>query len=574
MSVNARRFRRSRNLPSSLPKTLLGATEFTADPVMGNPDWTVQSYNELVKTGQITDVAGNVDQLLDKGEGRPRKPGSPLKAFMAYAASQKVGVETFWSNTGQNPLWKYAGYRFEKGRDMGFGYRPTFQSLYRWFAELEDPAIIDMIERAGDELVQIACANDPEIGRNVAFDFTAYMSPNRAYHVCRGCNCPRANRKQRQSRKRMHTQQQRADAQYVSKHRHDEAKNSAIPSTAEERREIRDRKRRTFVDSNGQQWVAWRNTRGCLLICMDTTAGGRTYEDGKSWVGGYRGAAIDMKYGGTLANVCFRADRREHAGVPALVRKTERALAGRRPEAITGDRGIAVEKVYFLLERRNIDPIISWRIPNQTIPTMEHERTAQWDEDGPRCKHCGGPATMEGSRLGRAVVNKEPVVRFRCLLGHTTRCGELQSLPCRLNPRILTGVSKESERYQALKGLHDNMERNFNEDRARWGLNGKDNTLRLRRRGVDAQRLRCAVARYLEWMYICLRHGWIGSHRYRNLATAMPRSAWHGVMKIKKARAKRGLLLPYGPKAYALGLAATDEIPKPPLPPPKQRGKP
>ena len=27
--------------------------------------------------------------------------------------------------------------------------------------------------------------------------------------------------------------------------------------------------------------------------------------------------------------------------------------------------------------------------------------------------------------------------------------------------------------------------------------------------------------------------GWIGSHRYRNLATATPRSGFHGVQKLK-----------------------------------------
>jgi hypothetical protein len=80
---------------------------------------------------------------------------------------------------------------------------------------------------------------------------------------------------------------------------------------------------------------------------------------------------------------------------------------------------------------------------------------------------------------------------------------------------ILTGVAKYSERYQALLSLHDNVgEKGFNEDRSRFGVSGTDNTRRLRRRGVEAQRLRAAVARYLEWMFLCLRDGWIGSHAY------------------------------------------------------------
>jgi|GEM_PF-3176402 len=576
MSKRPARSPRRKNLPSNLPTTLLGATEFSADPIMGNVDWTVQSYNELVKTGQIRDIAGEIEQFLDTGEGRPRDPGSPFKAFVAYTTSKKVGVETFWNDFGQNVFWKASGYKFKSDRDMGFGYRPAFQSVWRWFAELEHETIVDMIERAGDELIQIARTHDPEIGKNVSIDFTPFLSPSRAYHVCRGCHCPRAKGKQKKSRARMHTQQQRLDATDVSRRRHEEAKAEPIPSTAEERREIRKRSRRTFVDRTGQKWVAWRNTNGCLLICMDTSAGGRSYDDGKkAWVGGYRGAAKDMKYGGTMASVCFGAHRREHAAVPALLRKTERAMSGERPEAITGDRGISMDKVYWLLERRNIDPVLPWRIPNASVPTMAHERTELWDEDGPRCKHCGGPTTHIGPRLGRAIVNGEPVVRYRCLLENTQDCYDtILSIPCRMKPRILTGVSKESERYQALKGLHDNMERTFNEDRARFGLSGKDNTLRLRRRGVEAQRLRAAVSRYLEWMFICLRHGWIGSHAYRNLATATPRSGFHGVQRIKRIRRHLGLLLPYGPKAFKLGLAATPDVPKPPPPAKKTRGGP
>jgi hypothetical protein len=41
------------------------------------------------------------------------------------------------------------------------------------------------------------------------------------------------------------------------------------------------------------------------------------------------------------------------------------------------------------------------------------------------------------------------------------------------------------------------------------------------------------------------------------------------VQKLKKIRRAQGLLLPYGPKAFKLGLAATPDIPKPP--PPKKK---
>ena len=48
--------------------------------------------------------------------------------------------------------------------------------------------------------------------------------------------------------------------------------------------------------------------RSSTAAAASTSAGGRTYDNGrKAWVGGYRGAAVDMKYGVPLANVCFGA---------------------------------------------------------------------------------------------------------------------------------------------------------------------------------------------------------------------------------------------------------------------------
>jgi hypothetical protein len=63
------------------------------------------------------------------------------------------------------------------------------------------------------------------------------------------------------------------------------------------------------------------------------------------------------------------------------------------------------------------------------------------------------------------------------------------------------------------------------------GMSSKRNSRNLKRTGARKRRPMetdlpaylpgatefTEIARFLEWLYICLRHGWIGSHRYRNL---------------------------------------------------------
>jgi hypothetical protein len=109
------------------------------------------------------------------------------------------------------------------------------------------------------------------------------------------------------------------------------------------------------------------------------------------------------------------------------------------------------------------------------------------------------------------------------------------------------------------------------------GMSSKRNSRNLKRTGARKRRPMetdlpaylpgatefTEIARFLEWLYICLRHGWIGSHRYRNLVHTLNRTGRDAARRLINRRFAYGLMLPYGPKAYKLGLAASPEVPTP-----------
>src|SRR3954463_2918793 len=95
--------RKRRPMENDLPVYLPGATEFTDDPVMNNPDWVVQTLNALEQQGALP--ADLFDEsLFGEDDGRNRMPGNFLKVLCAYVASKKPAMETFWNDYGQNPL--------------------------------------------------------------------------------------------------------------------------------------------------------------------------------------------------------------------------------------------------------------------------------------------------------------------------------------------------------------------------------------------------------------------------------------------------------------------------------------
>jgi hypothetical protein len=76
---------------------------------------------------------------------------------------------------------------------------------------------------------------------------------------------------------------------------------------------------------------------------------------------------------------------------------------------------------------------------------------------------------------------------------------------------------------------------------------------------VAWQQLRANAAVFLGWLRLCLRHGWMGSLRRATNAHELIEASDGGfTAELLAARRRRKLLLPYGPKAAALGVGAKD----------------
>lgn len=551
MAKKTKRQQRSGNGYAQRPPVyLLRATEFTDDPVMGNPDWVVETLANA--RGQL----GFVDELIERttiknSEGRKRAVDSAALIACAYVASRKPSMEQFWKDFGQNRFWELAGFKRDNSRDAGFEHRPSYRTFYNRMTELELDEFIRAFEDAGDACLRIAREKEPRIGRDVAVDSTRYAAPCRSYHCCEKDKCPRRKRSAHA------TVEQLSSGKDVDEARH-EAQEMPPLSPEEERAMFRG----SYIGDDG-----WRYARhdGCLYKWIDPDARFRSYvrKNGSksSVLGGYDMAATDHLTGGTIEGVIFGAHRQEHVAMPALVRRMERALDGDLPETLSGDKGLYVKKVARLCAKKQIALIAPFRRQSH-LQSEADLRTDRWDEHGPRCEYCGGPSTQHGAKLGLHTPRGVPELRHKCRLGTTPDCKKIQRLRCDENYLVLVGLSPATERYQALLAQQRNLEHTHVQKRRRFSVAGKDQTSKLKRRGVRVHRLRAAIARFLEWFYICLRHGWLPGHSYMNTSALLQRSGRKALEKLLFRRRNHGLEIPYGKAAIRLGLA-------PPLPPPQ-----
>lgn len=92
----------------------------------------------------------------------------------------------------------------------------------------------------------------------------------------------------------------------------------------------------------------------------------------------------------------------------------------------------------------------------------------------------------------------------------------------------------------------------FHHWRQRYEAMGKTYSTRPKRRlSRHAHELRTACAMLIDWLRICLRHGWIGQHNRRNeREPRLGRDSTKVIAKAERVRQARhayGLDLPYGP---------------------------
>jgi hypothetical protein len=111
------------------------------------------------------------------------------------------------------------------------------------------------------------------------------------------------------------------------------------------------------------------------------------------------------------------------------------------------------------------------------------------------------------------------------------------------------------EVYDQLRHSHPSTERGHLHIRSRYTQGGKDSVMRNKRFGIECQQLRAAGILFLEWFRLCLRHGWLGSHKKLNEAAASLRRAGRRLATVLDTRKRHALDLPYGESARRARLA-------------------
>jgi hypothetical protein len=292
---------------------------------------------------------------------------------------------------------------------------------------------------------------------------------------------------------------------------------------------------------------------------LDKTCGARMY-GGKSgqrkrrlWHGGSSLPAIDHFTGAPLAIEHVSASVAEHHAYRRLQTAAIEAI-GEPPLAMTGDRAHSFKEVFELNARAGIASVIPWRKWKKRMQ-REEARRDECDEYGvPRCRYCGGPGDQISPGLGLYFdARDEPRIRFRCLLVHTEECMHSQSIACGTEWRLLIPLSRMSDLDHALRQSHQVYEHVHRHWRDRYGVAGKNPESRLKRRGVPAQQLRGEAALVIEWLRLCLPHGWLGSAR-RGVGELRTTSGKYGLSAMLDLRHGRRLDRPYGPAAIKLGL--------------------
>lgn len=528
-----------------LPTRLYRAAEFSDDRLLQNPRFVACSL-----TGTLTTKQG--DGLWDRvrtrtqvrhGEGRPRQRGDWIDLYAYYVMTAEPRLSKFYETSIE-----------DASKIAGCERPPGYSTVHLRFAELEDEDFVRAVEDAADELIRKASETFPQIGENVWIDGTAFHSRARLHPLDEDVP-PRVVPARRP------TLEPATDSFLKDWHLQETSEPDASTTTTDETR---------VAPPQGSRFPNVVMVAGVPYGCLDPTAGVRVYRapGGKVmrfWIGGLDLACVDVFTGLTVANVVVRANQQEHKAFFPLMRRTRDSL-GHYPVALIADRGFSKNSIYRWSARRRIEAVIAFRRPHKAVVDEQDLRTEAHDEHLPRCRHCGGPGTTVGPRLGIQLREGKPRLYFCCLLQLTSRCSAVQSLdPLSQGNgiRCLTALSPVTERWHALRRLASPLERTHRHGRERYGKSGADQTGKLKRFRIPAQRLRSAMSRFLDWYRFCLRHGIIGDHLRLNDFQLLFIRGDRGLAKLQHLRQVRGLDLPYGQRALEAGFASTAELPTP-----------
>lgn len=538
--------------------------------------------------------------------GRPRMAGSWAAVYIVMTVLGAIDLEKFYNQHRSSPLWA----------ECGFDTVPAFGTFYERITELEcgqwqtgvdhEPArtgrqrppageIVDdatdndgppvreahpelgawrFFEDAARQLIRVAREQDPRVGSAWHADGTAYHSQARLIHCCPDPDeCLRRRTQPDGTVRRLPKVVQRAADELVKEmHHREDAGPEPEPGQAPEGALTELSPEDTWgelAERDPDHKYVW--ISGHLYRTRDTTAGLRMYGGNgrkkRVWVGGDELITVDTFTGGVLGFSCLSADINEHEGWPRLMERT-RGNVGCWPGVVAADRGQGIVSVLEYNTRRGIHSAIPWRKDGLGRLARDFE-CARFDRHGiPHCQVCGGRGTIVGRDLGFRKDNGrgEPIIRFRCagLWGGDAcdRAG-VQHVDCSESWKLLLPLSREHHLHHVMRRAHGNAaEAPFHHWRQRYEAMGKTYSTRPKRRlSRHCQELRTASAMLVDWLRICLRHGWVGDHPVRNAHRAYERDPGNRLDKVLDARDRYGLDLPYGPAAVAAGVRQTDDLP-------------
>lgn len=411
----------------SPPEHLPGATEFSADRDVLSPLWVVKTLKQTAWLYRDLEAATE----LDKQWGRRKEPGSWALAYLAFVVSDcKAAVERWWADSTPS-LW----------RECGFARRPSYQTTYERFVELE--SVSDEFAKVAAKLIRHCKKHQPLIGAHQHVDSTEAETHAALTHDCRpgeacvwalGQRGGVARRPQRVS-----TDVVRAERQKEASEAPEDAPNLG---QADEVKELPDGRLRVRIGSH------WYRT-------LDRDAGIRAYTGPRGarrfWHGYYNVKAIDHYTGAPIAVGVYSASRNEHQCYSDLFERLTTNL-GDTPETIVADKGFSVEAVFAHNSNHGVASVIPWR--------KGHNRTERHDYDThdrhgiPRCKHCGAESRFVRFR----VESSGPRLWFKCanetLSKRQAGCERIQSIQCNKDWRLLLPLWRTDPIYHELKMSH------------------------------------------------------------------------------------------------------------------------
>lgn len=400
-AASTRKRRQRRNAKAV---ALKGATEFSSDPVLSDPVAVIELFKRWAPHACLELINATQPDRGDSHPGAPRLDGSWALAFFAHILSGSPDWQPWYHAMQSTRLWEVCG----------FGKRPSWQTTYLRFAELEDPRYVAAIERAANRFIRIAAHHRPHAFDFVHTDGSAGHAHVRLEHACPGKDYCATRAKD--SPKRI----ARASDDLISDERHERSRD-AEPEDPDAPLEdaATDRKLHKLSDEDAQALGLddWRNSRyfkfgarGHIMRCRDKDTGVRMYAGGpgrkrKVWLGGYFLPAVSDYFWAPFAVHFFEADVQEHLGWPKVYKKAMAALNSNpddprhRIVGVVADRGFTNRTFIGFNTEHGVATITPERkLPGGKPWSDLRDPDGRWDEHAPRCKYCGGPAARQGTR--------------------------------------------------------------------------------------------------------------------------------------------------------------------------------